>query len=135
MSQTFITQAVRNLSIAIKLSSSEKEWSIFLCHQSAELAMKSLLLALGQDWRRLKDPSHNLTKIWSDYLFSSKHIAQTDLSLLDGVYIDTRYPGINTPEKKYASEDVTKYIKAADRIVRFCQKVLPKFAIIRTELL
>ena len=30
MSQTFITQAVRNLSIANKLSLSEKEWSIFL---------------------------------------------------------------------------------------------------------
>jgi len=134
VNQRFLTQAVRNLSVAKKLKSTENEWCVFLCHQSAELAMKSLLLSLGHDWRRLKDPSHSLSKIWSDFLFSSKHFKQSDLALLDAVYIDSRYPQSFTPEVQYSKVNTDNYVDATERILKTCQLLFQKLDVVRKAL-
>jgi HEPN domain-containing protein len=133
----YISQARRNLDVARSLATSGAEWACVVSQQAAELAMKSLLLALGHHADRLKaqGAGHGLKQIWENFLMCSLDFAVADLKLLEDAYIPARYPaGTDTPQAIFAARNVTDFLAAADRIVVAAEKILPNLRAIRGAL-
>jgi HEPN domain-containing protein len=101
------------------------DWACFAAQQSAEKAVKGLILAKGgEGWghsvlRLLKDLSQLMTV--SESLIRSA-------MRLDKHYIPTRYPnGFDTgaPKEYYSDEDANQAIEDAKTIVDFCRQSFP----------
>jgi HEPN domain-containing protein len=101
------------------------DWACFAAQQSAEKAVKGLILAKGgEGWghsvlRLLKDLSQVMTV--SESLIRSA-------MRLDKHYIPTRYPnGFDTgaPKEYYSDEDANQAFEDAKAIVDFCRQSFP----------
>ena len=96
------------------------DWSCFAAQQSAEKAVKGLILAKGgEGW------GHSVTRLLKD-LSEILEIPDELLKAamrLDKHYIPTRYPnGFDTgaPREYYTDEDAEKAVEDAGRIYQFC---------------
>ncbi len=107
------------------LEDGDYDWACFAAHQSAEKAIKALILGLnGEAWghaitRLLKDLSTRLD-IGEELL----HAAQR----LDKHYIPTRYPnGFDTgaPHDYYTDAEAQQALRDARRIYDFAKQSLP----------
>ena len=132
----FIAQAQRNLDVGKSLATTGAEWACVVAQQAAELAMKSLLLALGHHMDRLKGPEtgHGLKQIWENFLMRSQSFTEADLNLLEEAYIPARYPKSDTPQAIFAVRNVSDYLSAAERIVLASATILPNLRAIRSSL-
>lgn len=132
----FIAQAQRNLHVAKSIATTGAEWACVVSQQAAELAMKSLLLALGHHVDRLKgsEAGHGLKQIWENFLMRSQSFSEADLKLLQDSYIPARYPKTDTPQAIFATTNVNDYLSAAERIVLASATMLPQLRAIRSSL-
>lgn len=106
------------------LADTDYDWACFAAHQSAEKAVKALVLFLnGEGWghaisRLLQDLSHKLTAP-EDLIEAARR--------LDKHYIPTRYPNgfdAGAPYDYYTAGEAQQAIEDAERIYNFCQQSL-----------
>ena len=84
----WFSQAKRNLEQAVaSRDEGRDEWACFAAHQAAELAIKALHLARGQEaW------GHVLTRLLADLPLSVDPAVRERARVLDNFYVPTRYP-------------------------------------------
>lgn len=95
--------------------------SCYACQQTAEKALKALILSFG----KVTPKVHSLDRL----ITTLKHLG-TDISSiekaakeLDKYYISTRYPGqYGGPEGLYDEKDAQSAISAAENILQFVKK-------------
>jgi len=122
----WLNQAQRDLKKAeIDLQHAYWEWACFTAQQSAEKAVKSILMYQGHDvW------GHAITPMLRRL---EKPVAPLDLiekaQLLDAYYIPTRYPN-GFPEGKPADyfnlSKAQEAVEAARAIIGFCENNIPR---------
>ncbi len=101
------------------------DWACFAAQQSAEKAVKGLMLARGgEGW------GHSVMRLLRD-LAQVMDVPESLIRLamrLDKHYIPTRYPnGFDTgaPKEYYTNEDSTQAIEDAEAIFNFCSQSFP----------
>jgi len=84
----WLSQAKRNLEQALaSRDEGRDEWACFAAHQAAELAVKALHLACGQEaW------GHVLTRLLADLPQPVEPALLERARVLDNYYVPTRYP-------------------------------------------
>ena len=98
------------------------EWACFAAHQAAELAVKALHLARGQEaW------GHVLTRLLADLPDSPAEDLVERARVLDNYYVPTRYPNGHAegpPYEHYGSRQSAEAIEHANQIVEFVRTAL-----------
>jgi len=121
-SQDWQTQALRNLDQALDSSRAGRhEWACFAAQQAAELVVKALHLALGQEaWghvvRRLLEELAPAISVPAELLDVAR--------ILDAYYIPTRYPNghaAGPPSEHYGPRQSEEAIDCARQIIEFCR--------------
>lgn len=90
----------------------------YACQQTAEKALKALVLAKGKVPPRV----HSLDRLISELKNLKVKVVEIEeeAQLLDKYYISTRYPGqYGGPEGLYDKEDAKLAIDCAEKILRF----------------
>ena len=101
------------------------EWACFTLQQSAGKVVKALGLALGLTlW------GHSLTEMlkWIGQRIEVPPEILDDARLLDLYYIPPRYPNgfpSGKPADYFTETQAREALRAADRILRFCESHLP----------
>jgi HEPN domain-containing protein len=123
----WMTQAEGDLNHARNsLRAGDFDWSCFAAQQSAEKAVKGLILSLGGEGgghsilRLLKDLSEMLS-VPDDLVKAAMR--------LDKHYIPTRYPNgfdAGAPKEYFTEEEAQKAIEDAGRIYDFCSQSLSR---------
>ena len=87
-SEDWFSQAKRNLEQALaSRAEGRDEWACFAAHQAAEMAIKALHLARGQEaW------GHVLTRLLADLPHPVAPALRERARVLDNYYVPTRYP-------------------------------------------
>ena len=101
--------------------------SCYASQQAAEKALKSLVLAQG----KVVPKAHSLDRLISELKNINIDVSEieTEAQRLDKYYISTRYPGqYGGPEGLYDEGDAQSATDAADKILNFVQKKIPKLA-------
>ena len=122
-----MAQAERNLSLAEKLRDMGfYEWSCFLAHQAAELAVKALFQRLGAEaW------GHSIAGLLEE--LPEPHRPGAELldhaKELDKAYIPTRYPNAHqrgAPFQLYTHGEAERLVRYARQIIEFCKGEISK---------
>ena len=120
----WLEQAKRDLQRAhIDVQYEYWEWACFTCQQSAEKAVKSLLMNYGYTaW------GHSITAMLRNLSnVSIPDIVMEQGQKLDAFYIPTRYPNgfiEGKPADYYNQRQAQEAIDAATNIIRFCENNL-----------
>jgi HEPN domain-containing protein len=100
------------------------DWACFAAHQTAEKAVKALLISLaGEGW------GHSITRLLDDVnqrLTVSEELVAS-AKRLDKHYIPTRYPNgfdAGAPRDYYTAEEARQAIEDAQSIYDFCEQSL-----------
>jgi HEPN domain-containing protein len=98
------------------------DWSCFAAQQTAEKAVKGLILSKGgEGW------GHSVTRLLKDLagLLEIPDVLVKAAMRLDKHYIPTRYPNgfdVGAPREYYTDEDAEKAVEDAERIYGFCRQ-------------
>ena len=119
----WIAQSERNLAQAVASQAEQRhEWACFAAHQAAELAVKALHLARGQEaW------GHVLTRLLADLPDSPAEDLVERARVLDNYYVPTRYPNGHAegpPFEHYGPRQSAEAIEHANQIVEFVRTAL-----------
>ena len=93
----------------------------YACQQTAEKALKALILAKGE----VAPKVHSLDRLISELkkIKVDTSIIKEDTQLLDKYYISTRYPGqYGGPEGLYDERDAKSAINSAEKILNFVRE-------------
>ena len=101
------------------------DWACFSAQQAAEKAVKAVFQRLGVEaW------GHSAADLLRELGRSQKVPGDLlDLALeLDKAYIPTRYPNAHpagSPRSRYTKAEADRMVGHADKILRFCEALLP----------
>ncbi len=119
-SRDWFDQAARNLEQAeASRREGRHEWACFAAHQAAELAVKAMHLALGQEaW------GHTVARLLSDLPGGATPELIDRAKVLDNFYVPTRYPNGHPegpPFQHYGSIQSEEALRHARAIVELAR--------------
>lgn len=101
------------------------DWASFSAQQAAEMAIKAVFQRMGAEaW------GHDLETLLGELGISQAVPADLvdDAKELDKAYIPSRYPNAHpagSPSSKYTRREAERLVGYAERVVRFCEGLLP----------
>lgn len=93
----------------------------FLCQQTAEKLLKSILVFLQKETPKIHDLL-TLKDLLAKYGINAEDLKK-DLATLNGYYIGTRYPG---EDEDFSWQDAEEALKSLDKIKNFVKLILEK---------